>query len=194
MRKTLLACLCVCAGAAVWAGAGKTAAQMEKYTCDGNFFTAMVPKDWAKKENISSGRQAREFGVDLKGPANKDGAFSRISLTYFAPDHARFKTMEKYLRINAAPDPDFPVPGEKYGPLSAVLVGNRRAQQFELRTFSFIPPDAVEPLKVAVYEKHVVVPGLKGGFYVLTYHAPADIAKAGAGVFKAVLAGFKPVK
>lgn len=185
-----------CAGAAACAHA-KTAGekpQMTAFTCDGNFFKAMVPKDWGKTERISAGRQAREFGVDLKGPAGKDGAFSRISLTFFGADHPRFTTMDKYLGINAVPDPDLPIEGERYGPLTKVLVAGRSAKQFELNTFSFIPPYAVNPVKVPIYEKHIVIPGKKGGFYVLTYHAPADIAKANIGVFNAVVKSFKPAK
>lgn len=190
--RMILASLLLCAAGA--GAADRTAVKMENFVCDGGFFTAQVPAGWPKNEAISLRRQAREYGVDLKGPAGKDGVFTRISLTFFGPDHARFKTVEKYLNINSRPDPDFPVPGEKYGPLSVVLVAHRRAQQFELKTFTFVPPDGENPLKVAVYERHVVLPGKKGGFYVLTYHAPADIAKANLPVFEAVLAGFKPAK
>lgn len=192
--KAVLALLLACAAAGPASAGGKAAMQMEKFVCDGNFFTAMVPKGWEKHEGISSGRQAREFGVDLKGPKSKDGVNARISLTYFGADHARYKTMEKYMRINSKADPDFPVAGEEYGPVSVVLVANRRAQVFELKTFTFVPPHAVKPLKVTVFERHIVVPSLKGGFYVLTYHAPADIAKANLPAFEAVVAGFKPAK
>ena len=160
------------------------------FTCDGNFFTAKVPEGWAKSESISLGRQAKEYGVDFKGPKDKDGAYARISLTYYGPDHRRFKTMEKYINLNSRPL--MAVKGEKYGPVANITAASRRGKRFERRTFDFIPPYAVKPLKVSVFEVQVVLPGKKGGFYALTYHAPMDIEKANMPVFDKVLLDFKP--
>lgn len=192
--KALLICCCAGLTACAHAKTVKEGADMEQFTSDGNFFTAMVPKAWAKTERISAGRQAREFGADFLGPTSKDGVPARISLTFFGADHDRFTSVDKYLRINAKPDPDMTVEGEKYGPLTKTKIAGRGASQFEVNTFSFIPPNAVNPKEVPIYEKHIVVPGKKGGFYVLTYHAPADIAKANIGVFDAVVKSFKPAK
>lgn len=166
----------------------------ESYTSDGAFFTAPLPKGWEKSESISEGRQNREFGVDLKGPKSKDGAYLRISLIYYASDHPRFKTVEKYLRLNSRPDPTLRIKGEAYGPVTAVVVANRRGKQFERRTFDFIPPYGVDPKKVPVYEYRAVVPGKKEGFYTLIYHAPEDLRKENFGIFKRILAGFKPAR
>ena len=167
-----------------------TQKDFEDYICDGNFFTARVPKGWPKHESITAGRQAKEYGVDLKGPQGKDGAYLRISLTYYGPDHGRFKTMEKYIRLNTRPA--MPIKGEKYGPVSNIMAANRKGKQFERRAFEFIPPYAVEPKKVPVFERQVVLPGKKGGFYALTYHAPMDLAKENLPVFEKVMLYFKP--
>jgi len=75
----------------------------DDFVCDGNFFTAKIPKGWPKSESITTGRQAREYGVDLKGPKSRDGAYARISLTYYAADHRLF-TMDKYILLNSRPD------------------------------------------------------------------------------------------
>lgn len=160
------------------------------FTCDGDYFTAKVPKTWPKNESISMGRQAREYGVDLKGPKGKAGAYTRISLTYYGPDHKRFKTVEKYISLNSKPQMN--IKGEKYGPVSNVMVASRNGKQFERRTFEYIPPYSVKPVEVPVFELQVVLPGKKGGFYALTYHAPMDLAKENMAVFDEVLLRFKP--
>jgi hypothetical protein len=188
------ACLCAAAGTAGAAGIPAAPDGMEPYTADGNFFTALVPSGWEKNENITQGRQSREFGVDLKGPQNKRGAFLRISIIYYSPDHPRFKTHEKYLRLNSKPDPTLRIKGETYGPVKPLTVAGRRGTQFERKTFDFIPPYAVDPKKVPVYEYRAVIPGKKGGFYAIIYHAPEDLRAANAALFKKVLGGFKPLR
>ncbi|MDD5210101.1 MAG: hypothetical protein PHV36_11990 [Elusimicrobiales bacterium] len=169
-------------------------AGFQEYTSDGAFFTAQVPVDWDKSESISEGRLNREFGVSLKGPKSKDGAYLRITLLYYAPDHARFKTVEKYLRLNSRPDPLLTIKGETYSRVSAIVVAHRPAKQFERRTFDFIPPYGVDPKKVPVYEYRVVFPGKKEGIYVLIYHAPEDLKKENLAVFKKIMASFKPAR
>ena len=171
-----------------------TLAEFEEYTSDGAFFTALVPKAWARNESISQGRQNREYGVDLKGPKSKDGAYLRISLIYYAHDHPRFKTIEEYLRLNSRPDPTLMIKGETYGAVTSVTVAHRPGRQFERRTFEYIPPYGVDPQKVPIYEYRVVVPGETGGLYALIYHAPEDLQKESLAIFKKILANFKPAR
>lgn len=169
-------------------------AGFQEYTSDGAFFTAQIPTGWDKNESISEGRLNREFGVSLQGPESKDGAYLRITLLYYAKDHPRFKTVEKYLRLNSRPDPLLTVKGETYGPVTPIVVAHRPAKQFERRTFDFIPPYGVDPEKVPIYEYRVVFPGKKEGMYVLIYHAPEDLKSGSIGVFKKIMASFKPAR
>jgi len=199
MRKNVIAAsLVICAACFAWlqnssAEKEPAAVDFRDFVCDGDFFTAKIPGTWPKSESITAGRQAREYGVDLKGPRNKDGAYSRISLTYYAADHRQF-TMDKYIRLNSIPDSSMLILGKKYGPVCDVTVGGRKGKMFEIQTFDFIPPYAVKPKEVAVLEKAVVLPGKEGGFYVIEYHAPLDIAEANMKLFDEVLANFKPVE
>ena len=195
LLAALAALLLVAAPAALPAqGTAPAAKDMESFTCDGAFFTALLPKGWQKHEAITEGRQNREFGVTLKGPKNADGAYLRISVLFYAADHARFKTADKYLNLNAYPDPTLKIKGETYGPVKAAVVAGRRGQQFERKTFDFIPPYGVKPKKVPVYEQRLVIPVKKGGFYVLSYHAPEDISAKNLPVFKEILKSFKPAQ
>lgn len=163
----------------------------KEYTCDGAFFKAQLPSAWQKTENVTTGRQAREYGADFTGPSNQDGAYTRISLIYYGPDHARM-TFKKYLDLNSLPDPLLPIAGETFGPVQDVKLAGRAAKSFDRKTFDFIPPYAVRQKKVPVYERKVLLPGEKGGFYALTLHAPADISKEIAPVFEKVLDSFSP--
>lgn len=166
--------------------------EFEEYTSYGAFFKASVPKDWGRNESISEHRLGSEFGVDLKGPKSKDGAYLRISLIYYAPDHHMFKNIEEYLRLNARPDATLRIEGETYGEVTAIVVAHHPGRQFERRTFEYIPPYGVDPQKVPIYEYRVVFPGETGGIYVLIYHAPEDLQKENLGIFKKILTSFKP--
>lgn len=168
-------------------------AGFEEYICDGAFFKAQVPSVWRKTENITAGRQEKEYGADFTGPSNKDGAYARISLLYYGPDHGRM-TLEKYLQLNSEPDPLLPVAGEEFGEVKDVKLAGRAAKTFDRKTFDFLPPYAVEQKKIPVYERRVVFPAGKGGFYVLAFHAPADISRELWPVFEKVLDGFSPAK
>ncbi|MHB0996409.1 MAG: hypothetical protein ACYC2I_08580 [Elusimicrobiales bacterium] len=164
-----------------------------EYTCDGAFFKAQVPSSWKMMENVTTGRQAKEYGADFAGPSNKDGAYTRISIIYYGADHARM-TFEKYLDLNSKPDPLLPIAGEAFGQVQDFSLAGRAAKAFDRKTFDFIPPYAVNPKKVPVYERKVVLRGEKGGFYALTLHVPADISREFTATFDKVLDGFSPAR
>jgi hypothetical protein len=173
---------------AVWAGEAAAPA-MEKFTCDGSLFTAMLPSDWEKEEEIIAGRQEKQYGVDLYAPGKKPGA--AISLIYFGPDHPRFKTWEKYLAtLRDTKDAD---PEEVLGKVTDTVVNNRYAKTFDKKAFAFDPPYAPEPEKIEMLERYVVVPAKKG-FYSLKLKAPKGEAKRYLAVFEKILKSFKPAR
>jgi len=170
----------------------KAAGLFEEFVCDMNFFKANVPTDWARHEEITQGRIAKAYGVDLRGPQNKDGAFSRISITYYGPDHRRFRSAEKFLELNATMTVVMlHVEGETIGPVSEVSVAGMTASQFDRRVFLFIPPYSVKSKKIPMFERLIVLKG-KEGFYVLEYSSPEDVANKHIKVFEQVVASFKP--
>ncbi len=173
---------------AVWAGETPPPA-MEKFTCDGALFTAMVPSGWEKEEEIIAGRQEKQYGVELYAPGRKPGA--AISLIYFGPDHPRFKTHEKYLATLR--DTRDAAPGEALGKVADTVVNNRYAKYFDKKSFAFDPPYAPEPEKIEMFERYVIVPAKKG-FYSLSLKAPKSEARRYLAVFENILKTFKPAR
>lgn len=175
--------------AAAPAFGGESAAPgLEQYVSDGNFFTASVPVSWEKSEEILLGRQEKEYGVDMSAPGGPP-APAAISILYYAPDHAMFKTHEKFL--NTQLKPPTRIKGEVTGKVKDVLVNHRRARTFDKRTFDFIPPYSPTPKKIEMFERCVVMPAKKG-FYVLNFRTKKGDEKAYLPVFDKVLQSFKP--
>lgn len=161
----------------------------EKFTSDGAFFTAMIPSDWEKAEEIILGRQEKRYGADLTAPKMAEGAFTNISLIYFGPDHLMFKTYEKYIARNME------MPRKKKGeqttgPHETVLNG-RKAFSFEVQRYEAIPPGAPDPARVLIYRKQIIIPAKKG-FYALILESPKSAAKSYLAVFDKICASFKP--
>ena len=162
-----------------------------EFCCYKNYFMAKIPKSWVKYESIASGEVAKEYGVNLKGPKNKAGGFSSITITYYGPDHGYFTSAEKFLKLNADPRERMNLPGEKVGPVKTVTIAGRAASQFDQKIFIFIPPYAVDPVKIPMFKRLIILKGNKG-FYVLEYSAPEDIADESMKIFDQVIASFKP--
>ena len=162
---------------------------MEKFTSDGAFFTATIPSDWNKAEEIILGRQEKRYGVDITAPKMAEGAFTNISLLYFGPDHMMFKTYEKYISKNLE------MPRKKKGEQTTgpreLLFNGRKALSFEIQRYEAIPPGAPKPAKVLIYQKQIVIPAKKG-FYVVILESPKSAAKAYLGIFDKIGASFKP--
>jgi len=169
-------------------GAPKEA--MEPFTCDMNFFKAQVPSDWELNEEITTGRIEKVYGFDLKGPRNSEGAFTSMTVLYYGPDHPRFHASEDFIEANR--DTSLSLPGEKDGPLTPVTVAGVSGQEFIRNVFLFIPPHAVEPKKIPMKERLIILPAAKGGFYTLEYSAPEDAYETYQSVFEQVLNSFKP--
>jgi len=178
----------------------------EKYTCEGNYFNALVPKAWEKTEKGHPyGDLTNIYGVKLRGPKNADGAPVAISLLYYSGEKF-FKTHGEYInnRLNSLARVDYDV---KQVPVDIEIAG-RRGIKFSLKTFELVTlpgwhaparsegdPRIYEiapPSKqVTMAESFIVVPAGKG-FYVLHYRAPEDSAEEYRGVFQKVTASFEP--
>jgi len=167
-------------------GAGKT----QHFVCDMNFFTAEVPSDWELNEEIIVGRAEKVYGFDLKGPRNPEGAFTSMTVFYYGPDHFRFHAPEDFIEANR--DTSLSLPGEKDGPLTPITVAGMSGQEFVRNVFLLIPPHAVEPKKIRMQERLIILPAAKGGFYTMEYSAPEDAYETYKAVFEQVLNSFKP--
>ncbi len=161
----------------------------EKFICYKNFFTVNIPTSWEKYEEILAADEEKVYGVDLKGPQNQEGAFTSISVQYYGPDHLMFQFAEKFIEANSKVRI---AEGEKVGPLTTATLAGRPARQFDRNVFLLIPPHAVTPKQIPMFERLIVLPGLKGGFYVLQYSSPEDLSKQYMEIFEKVVASFKP--
>ncbi|MCM2267110.1 MAG: hypothetical protein NDI60_04970 [Elusimicrobiales bacterium] len=168
---------------------GAAEAGMEKYACDGNVFTALIPSAWEKEEEIIVGRQEKQYGVDLYSPGQPPGA--AISLIYFGPDHPRFKTMDAY--IATLMKTEHKNDGEILGKLEDTLVAGRKSKILDMITYAMLPAYSPKPKKAEMFERYVIVPAKKG-FYSLTLKAPKGEAKGHLAMFGKILDSFKPAR
>jgi len=177
----------------------------EKYACPGNYFTALVPKEWGRTEQGHPyGDMTKVSGVKLSGPTSRDGAPVSLSLLYYSGEK-HFTTSGAYIstELNSPVRIDY---DEKKVPADIVIAG-RRAVTFSLKTFELVilpgwhAPSRPEgdpriyeiapPSKqVTMVEKFIVIPGGKG-FYVLHYRAPEDSAEEYQSVFEKVTGSFE---
>ncbi len=165
---------------------------LEDYTSYDNSFEASVPAGWVRTEDIGNAGTGGETWVDLRGPQNEDGAFTGITFIYYHPDHPRFTSTDKFIRVNTDANDGLLLPGENVGPVVPVTVAGIPARQFERRTFIFIPPYAVDPVKIPMFERVIVLEGKKG-FYVLKFSSPENVYQDYLGIFEEVAGSFKPL-
>ncbi|MCX5785360.1 MAG: hypothetical protein NTX59_06695 [Elusimicrobia bacterium] len=167
----------------------KNSRPFEKFICDGNFFTAMIPSGWDKQEEILLGRQEKQYGVDLTDTETKNSAFPSISLIYFGPDHLRFKTPEEYIGVSLQARKK--IKGETTTTPKDSNLNDRKVKCFEKLRYISVPPGAAVPTMVLMYEKYIIMPAKKG-FFVLSLQAPKDAANTYLKIFSKVVASFKP--
>ncbi len=171
---------------------GNAQAGFSEYSSEGGLFKAQVPSDWQSGSG-APGSGAAESSADFAGPTDLQGGRSWIAVTYYGPDHPRM-TMAKFMELNSKMDPVLHLPGEVYGPVKDITVAGRAAKTFDRKTFDYVPPYAVHSIKIPVFERFTVVPGLKGGFYTIALHAPEDLADQLLPKYEKVVAGFSPAK
>lgn len=171
--------------------AGETRmSDFSEFVSDGKYFSVKYPSKWGKSENLTTGRVYKEYGAVFQGP-EKEGVFAFMSFTYYAKDHGRFDSYEKYLKLNAYPDKDLKIPGEKYYTPRKIKLNGLPAFEFTQDTFKYIPPDAVKPGKVEIRVRKILVPSDKGGFFVLELNTPVASYKENNTVFDRAIRTFK---
>lgn len=162
----------------------------ENFISDGNFFTAMIPQDWEKDEDIILGRAAKEYGVILIGPRGMEGTPVMITVLYYGDGkdtHGLIKSAEDFINLNSKPYRRQLLEGEEYGEVREITFASRKAKKFDRKTFVSISSSK----KILIFERFVVVPAAIG-FYNIQYEAPSDLAKKYEGVFDKVINSFNP--
>jgi hypothetical protein len=163
----------------------------ENFISDGNFFTALIPKDWEKEEDIILGRTAKEYGVILIGPRGMEGTPVMITVLYYGDGkdtHDWIKSAEDFINLNSKPNRRPLLEGEEYGKVGEITLAGRKAKKFDRKTFVSISTGSK---KILIFERFVVVPTVTG-FYKIQYEAPSDLAKKYESVFDKVINSFKP--
>ena len=185
--KRLLFIVALCLPAAAWAGPEGRVYTQDKY------FTVTLPFGWVKKEKPLglTDEERKVYGDEFFGPVSGDLA-ARVGAFYYAPGNQVHATPERFLALNARPPLGVNVDGKVYGPVKKGRAGSCYAQVFERRNFEYEPKNALHPKKIHIYEKFYVVP-VKNGFFVLSYYAPMDLARANLKHFEAFVASFKPL-
>lgn len=162
----------------------------ENYISDGNFFTAMIPQDWEKDEDIILGRAAKEYGVILIGPRGMEGTPVMITVLYYGDGkdtHGWIKSAEDFINLNSKPYREQLLEGEEYGEVREITLAGRKAKKFDSKRFESISSSK----KILIFKRFVVVPAAIG-FYNLQYEAPSDLAKKYESVFDKVINSFNP--
>jgi len=85
-----------------------------------------------------------------------------------------------------------PSSGEKYGEVNEIQIEGRVAWNFERDKFTFMPPRSINPKKIPIYERFVVI-SARQGFFVLRSNAGGDKKSMVQDQFNAVLASFRPL-
>jgi len=162
----------------------------ENFISDGNFFTALIPQDWEKDEDIILGRTAKEYGVIVVGPRGMEGTPVMITILYYGDGkdtHEWIKSADDFINRNSKTYLGKLLEGEEYGEVREIIFAGRKAKKFDRKTFVSISSSK----KILIFERFVVVPATTG-FYKLQYEAPSDLAKKYESVFDRVINSFKP--
>ena len=162
----------------------------ENFISDGNFFTALIPKDWEKDEDIILGRTAKEYGVIVVGPRGMEGTPVMITILYYGDGkdtHEWIKSADDFINRNSKTYLGKLLEGEEYGEVREIIFAGRKAKKFDRKTFVSISSSK----KILIFERFVVVPATTG-FYKIQYEAPSDLAKKYESVFDRVINSFKP--
>jgi hypothetical protein len=151
--------------------------QLVEYESAGNYFRCKIPANWSVYEPGFglSAEEKKVYGINLFGPRDGSPVVPVISIHYFAPGNLLHKSMEVFIRRHSGPVLGFVAEGKSYGEVREAELAGRKAQVFERIDIRFIGERALNPLKVSIFEKFVVVPdGKNVGFYVLKLSVPAN--------------------
>ncbi|MDD5168594.1 MAG: hypothetical protein PHN75_07235 [Syntrophales bacterium] len=161
----------------------------------GNYFKCRIPADWSVYDPGFglSAEEKKVFGVTLFGPREAGPVSSVISIHYYAPGNLLHKTMEAYIRRHAQPVLGAAAEGASFGRIQPVEIAGRHAQAFERIDIRYVGERRMNPAKISLYEKFIVIPaGSDAGFYALVLSVPEDRKDRLNGIFAEVVKSFSP--
>lgn len=169
--------------------------QFREYVSQGNHFTCSLPRDWGEYQpgfGLSQ-EEKKVYGVTLFGPSDGGPAPPTISLHYYAPGNLLHRTMDKFIRGHSQPVPGPPSEGGSHGEVRPVAIAGRQAVTFERTNVRYTGGRTLNPDKVVLFERFVVVPDESDrGFYVLSLSVQDRTRSKHAGIFEAVTESFRP--
>jgi hypothetical protein len=164
-----------------------------KYVSEGKYFECAIPGGWTRQETAGqSASEKKAYGFEASGPRSPDGIALSVSVYYYGLGNTLYRSAEEFLRLKSKPVAGLQVEGEKYSAVKNVTVAGRAARQFDRTSVEFVPPNLAHSKKIAVFERYAVITA-RQGFFVLSYYAPMDAAKANIKHYEALLASFKPL-
>jgi hypothetical protein len=169
--------------------------ESREYTSQGNYFRCSVPRDWSEYQpgfGLSQ-EEKKVYGVTLFGPSDGGPVPPTISLHYYAPGNLLHRTMDKFIRTHSQPVLGPPSEGESHGEVHPVAIAGRQARTFERKNVRYTGGRSLNPGKVVLFERFVVIPDEDDrGFYVLSLSVSDEAGSRYAGIFKVVTESFRP--
>jgi hypothetical protein len=168
-----------------------------EYKSSADYFKCNIPANWSIYDPGFglSAEEKKVYGVTLFGPRNGSPVTPVISVHYYAPGNLLHKTMEVFIRRHAWPVLGFVAEGKSYGEVRQSEFAGREAKEFERIDIRFIGERTLNPPKVSIHEKFIVVPAAKDeGFYVLKLSVPAADKDKYTEVFGESVKSFIPGK
>lgn len=170
-------------------------AEFREYTSQGNYFRCSVPRGWSEYHQSFglSQEEKKVYGVTLFGPSDGGPVPPTISLHYYAPGNLLHRTMDKFIRGHSQPVLGPPSEGGSHGEVRPVAIAGRQAVTFERTNVRYTGGRTLNPDKVVLFERFVVVPDESyRGFYVLSLSVQDRTRSKHAGIFEAVTESFRP--
>lgn len=168
-----------------------------EYVSSGNYFKCSIPADWSVYEPGFglSAEEKKVYGVTLCGPPNSGPVAPLISLHYYTPGNLLHKTMDIFIRRHSGPVLGFVTKGKSYGEVRQIEIAGRVAKIFERIDIRFIGERTINPPKVSIFEKFIVIPAVKDeGFYVLKLSVPNETKDKYTEIFGKTVKSFLPEK
>lgn len=157
------------------------------------YFRCRLPASWTQSRSARLERVEKVYGLEAAAPEKAGGAPTRISVDYFAAGNAVHKDLDAYIAAHTRRNQAFRLPGEKYGPVTEARLGGSRGRAFERETSFFWPPDHPQAKRTLLRERFIVLPA-RGGFFALSYSAPAALYEKRLPDFEALLGSFVPLR
>ena len=166
-----------------------------EYVSSGNYFKCSIPADWSVYDPVFglSAEEKKVYGVTLFGPQNGSPVSPVISIHYYAPGNLLHKTMDRFVRLHSGPVLGFVLEGKSYGEVRQIEIAGREAKTFERIDIKFIGHEVMNPPRVSIFEKFIVIPARKDeGFYVLELSVPDETKDKYKGIFEESVKSFLP--